>query len=138
MLIGIEYAPVNPTDLYLMMGYYAVKPDLSSVVGNKGVGTVIAVGSDVTNLKLGDRVAPPVSSFTWRERLVAPSKGLVSLPTSADPKQLAMGRHQSGHGFAFAHPNEAAEAGRLGCAKRCQLGSRRVLLPLQGNVASTL
>ncbi|MDB5527289.1 MAG: alcohol dehydrogenase [Devosia sp.] len=90
VLVGMEYAPVNPADLLLAMGYYTVKPALPSVIGNEGVGTVLALGVGVTTVKAGDRVVAPLSSFTWRERMLMPSAGLVVLPPQADPQQLAM------------------------------------------------
>jgi NADPH:quinone reductase-like Zn-dependent oxidoreductase len=40
--------------------------------------------------QVGDRVAAPLSSFTWRERMVISAGGLSSLPPDADPRQLAM------------------------------------------------
>jgi NADPH:quinone reductase-like Zn-dependent oxidoreductase len=90
VLIAIEFAPINPADLLLIMGYYSVKPELPSIIGNEGVGRVIAIGNAVTNVRVGDRVAAPLSSFTWRERMVIPSERLVPLPAEADPQQLAM------------------------------------------------
>ncbi len=89
VLIGVEYAPINMNDLYVIQGVFPVRPSLPSVVGNEGVGRVLAVGSGVTHLKVGDRVLIPLYSFSWRERLVVPAAGLFSLP-DADPKQLAM------------------------------------------------
>src|SRR5437899_11709582 len=89
VLIGVEHAPINMNDLYLIQGVYPVRPSLPSVVGNEGVGRVLAVGSGVTHLKVGDRVLIPLYAFSWRERLVVPAAGLFSLP-DADPKQLAM------------------------------------------------
>src|SRR5207244_471734 len=59
------------------------------VVGNEGVGRVLAIGRGVDHLKVGDRVLVPLYSFSWRERLVAPAAGLFALP-EADPHQLAM------------------------------------------------
>jgi NADPH:quinone reductase-like Zn-dependent oxidoreductase len=44
----------------------------------------------VQNVKLGDRVLAPLSSFTWRERMVISADGLFTLPPDADPRQLAM------------------------------------------------
>src|SRR6266436_2715854 len=38
VLIGVEHAPVNMNDLYLIQGVYPVRPSLPSVVGNEGVG----------------------------------------------------------------------------------------------------
>jgi NADPH:quinone reductase-like Zn-dependent oxidoreductase len=67
-----------------------LRPELPSVIGNEGVGRVVAVGPGVTNVAVGDRVLPPRSSWVWRERMVIPAAGLFSLPLEADPKQLAM------------------------------------------------
>src|SRR5437870_585750 len=89
VLIGVEYAPINMNDLYVIQGVLPVRPSLPSVVGNEGVGRVLAVGSGVTHLKVGDRVLIPLYAFSWRERLVVPAAGLFSLP-EADPHQLAM------------------------------------------------
>jgi NADPH:quinone reductase-like Zn-dependent oxidoreductase len=90
VLIGIEFAPLNPSDLLLAQGVYGVRPALPSVIGNEGVGRVIAVGAGVQNVKVGDRVLAPLSSFTWRERMVLPADGLFALPPGADPQQLSM------------------------------------------------
>jgi NADPH:quinone reductase-like Zn-dependent oxidoreductase len=90
VLIGIEFAPLNPSDLLLAQGIYGVRPALPSVIGNEGVGRVIAVGAGVENVKVGDRVLAPLSSFTWRERMVLPASGLFALPPAADPQQLSM------------------------------------------------
>jgi NADPH:quinone reductase-like Zn-dependent oxidoreductase len=89
VLVGVEYAPVNMNDLYLIQGIFPVRPSLPSIVGNEGVGRVLAIGSGVEHLKVGDRVLIPLYAFSWRERLVVPSAGLFSLP-DADPQQLAM------------------------------------------------
>src|SRR5256884_9450294 len=89
VLIGVEHAPINMNDLYLIQGVYPVRPSLPSVVGNEGVGRVLAIGRGVDHLKVGDRVLVPLYSFSWRERLVAAAAGLFALP-EADPRQLAM------------------------------------------------
>src|SRR5438445_6579431 len=89
VLIGVEHAPINMNDLYLIQGVFPVRPSLPSVVGNEGVGRVLAVGSGVEHLKVGDRVLIPLYVFSWRERLVVPATGLFSLP-EAEPQQLAM------------------------------------------------
>jgi NADPH:quinone reductase-like Zn-dependent oxidoreductase len=90
VVIGIEFSPVNPSDLLLAQGIYAIRPALPTVIGNEGVGRVLHVGPGVQNVKLGDRVLAPLSSFTWRERMVVSADGLFALPTDADPQQLAM------------------------------------------------
>src|SRR5260370_37216363 len=90
VLIGVEFSPINPNDLMLAQGIYALRPALPTVIGNEGVGRVLAVGPGVENVKVGDRVLVPLSSFAWRERLVTSADGLFALPPDADPQQLAM------------------------------------------------
>ena len=68
----------------------ASRPALPTVIGNEGVGRVLAVGPGVENVKVGDRVLAPLSSFTWREQMVVSANGLFALPPDADPQQLSM------------------------------------------------
>jgi NADPH:quinone reductase-like Zn-dependent oxidoreductase len=89
VLVGVEYAPVNMNDLSLIRGAFPVRPSLPGIVGNEGVGRVLAVGSGVEHLEAGDRVLIPLYAFSWRGRLVVPATGLFSLP-EAEPQQLAM------------------------------------------------
>jgi NADPH:quinone reductase-like Zn-dependent oxidoreductase len=90
VLIGVEFSPVNPSDLLLARGIYGIRPALPTVIGGEAVGRVIAVGAGVENVKVGDRVLAPLSSFTWRERMAVPASGLFALPPDADPPQLSM------------------------------------------------
>jgi NADPH:quinone reductase-like Zn-dependent oxidoreductase len=90
VLIGVEFSPINPNDLSVAQGTYAFRPPLPTVIGNEGVGRVLAVGPEVASVKVGDRVLAPLSSFTWRERMVISAGGLSALPPDADPQQLAM------------------------------------------------
>ena len=90
VLVGVEFSPLNQSDLLLARGIYGTRPALPTVIGNEGVGRVLAVGPRVENVKVGDRVLAPLSSFTWRERMVSSAEGLFALPTAADPQQLSM------------------------------------------------
>src|SRR5712691_2690684 len=90
VLIGVEFSPINPNDLMVAQGIYAFRPPLPTVIGNEGVGRILAIGPRVESVKVGDRVLAPLSSFTWRERMVVPAGGLSALPADADPQQLAM------------------------------------------------
>src|SRR5260370_5904806 len=87
VLIGIEFSPLNPSDLLLARGIYALHPPLPTVIGTEAVGRVLAVGSGVTNVKVGDRVLAPLSSFTWRERMVVSADGLFAMPRDVAPQQ---------------------------------------------------
>src|ERR1700676_5340108 len=90
VLTGVEFSPINPNDLMLAQGMYAIRPALPTVIGNEGVGRVLDVGPGVRNVKVGDRVLAPLSSFTWRERMVISADCLFALPADADPRELAM------------------------------------------------
>jgi hypothetical protein len=49
----------------------------------------------VASVKVGDRVLAPLSSFTWRERMVISAGGLSALPPDADPQAIGDAGHQS-------------------------------------------
>ena len=90
VLIRVEYAPINDSDLLVASGLYAVQPKLPSVVGNEGAGRVLAVGDGVQNVKVGDRVVIPRGVFSWAEKVLAPAEEVIVLPPEIDPQQAAM------------------------------------------------
>ena len=89
VLVQVEYSPLNFHDLNLVMGLLPKRPPLPFVPGNEGVARVLRTGPDVTGLTAGDRIALPLLSGAWRERLVIPATGLSPLP-DADVQQLSM------------------------------------------------
>jgi NADPH:quinone reductase-like Zn-dependent oxidoreductase len=90
VLIGVEFSPINLSDLLVVRGTYPLRPSLPSVIGNEGVGRILAVGPGVENVTVGDRVLTPLYGFAWAERIVVPAEGLFALPADVDPQQLAM------------------------------------------------
>jgi NADPH:quinone reductase-like Zn-dependent oxidoreductase len=85
-LVRMEYAPINYSDLLLANGFYFLNPKLPSVIGGEGAGIVEAIGSEVTSVKVGDRVTIPFRTFTWSEKVLAPARGLFVVPPSIDAK----------------------------------------------------
>ena len=83
-LLQVEYAPINANDLLLIKGTFHYTPSLPTIVGNEGVGRVLAIGPDVQSVKVGDRVLLPLYSNSWRERIVVPTLKLVPIPPEAD------------------------------------------------------
>ena len=126
VLIGVEFSPINPSDLLLARGIYGIRPALPTVIGGEGVGRVLAVGAGVENVKVGDRVLAPLSSFTWRERMVVPASGLFALPPGADPQQLSMLDDQSSDRGTAAQRVRQPEAGRVGGAELREFVGRAV------------
>ncbi|XP_006021935.1 enoyl-[acyl-carrier-protein] reductase, mitochondrial [Alligator sinensis] len=74
-------APINPSDINMIQGTYALLSDLPAVGGNEGVGEVIEVGNHVTSLKPGDWVIPGDAGLgTWRTDAVFTEEKLMKLP----------------------------------------------------------
>ncbi|KAM9034157.1 enoyl-[acyl-carrier-protein] reductase, mitochondrial isoform X2 [Sarcophilus harrisii] len=75
-------APINPADINMIQGTYAILPELPAVGGNEGVGQVLEVGSAVTGLKPGDWAIPADAGLgTWRTEAVISEESLVSVPS---------------------------------------------------------
>jgi NADPH:quinone reductase-like Zn-dependent oxidoreductase len=92
VLVSMEAAPINPSDLLLVRGMYGVRPDLPFPVGAEGVGRVTQTGSKVDVALLGKRVLilPTLEQGTWADQVVVPVRNIVPVSTEADPLQLAM------------------------------------------------
>ena len=90
VLIGVEFSPIDLSDLLVVRGTYPFRPTLPSVIGNEGVGRILAVGPSVENVMVGDRVLTPLYGLAWAERIVAAAEGLFALPADIEPQQLAM------------------------------------------------
>ena len=88
-LIAIELATLNKHDLLFIGNALGGGPALPTIVGNEGFGRVLAIGRDVENLKVGDRVLAPPLSQTWREKMIVPASSLFPLP-DGDPQQFSM------------------------------------------------
>src|SRR6201998_860153 len=89
-LVRMEYAPIDYSDLLLAEGVYFLNPKLPSVIGGEGAGIVEAIGPEVTSVKVGDRVTIPFRTFTWSEKVLAPTDGLFVVPPSVDAKTASM------------------------------------------------
>lgn len=90
VLIEVQVAPINPSDLLHFAGRYAAPASLPSFVGGGVLGRVEAVGPEVAHLQVGDRVVVlNTERSAWRERFIWPAAGLIALP-AADPVALAL------------------------------------------------
>src|SRR5215475_9740888 len=56
VLVRVKAAGVNPYDTYMRNGTYAIRPDLPYTPGGDAGGVISAIGKDVTEHKVGDRV----------------------------------------------------------------------------------
>ena len=82
VLVEVAAAGVNFIDVYQREGVYPVATPF--VTGNEGAGTVLAVGSDVSLVGPGDRVAWPQFLGSATRYAVLPAAVLVPVPESVD------------------------------------------------------
>ncbi len=78
---------VNFVDTYQRSGLYPMQ--LPMVAGNEAAGVVEAVGSGVTELKAGDRIAYTGLPGAYCEQRVVPADRLVKLPQGISDEQAA-------------------------------------------------
>ena len=86
-LVQIEAAGVNFIDVYFREGRYPAP--LPFINGQEAAGLVVAVGPDVTTLRLGDRVAYSSTLGSYAEYAAVPADRLVKIPDELDFNQAA-------------------------------------------------
>jgi NADPH2:quinone reductase len=79
---------LNFVDTYIRTGLYPVA-GFPLIPGNEGAGVVLAVGSDVTGLKAGDRVAYGTATGSYAAERNILADQLVKIPDSIDDKTAA-------------------------------------------------
>jgi len=87
VLIDIAASGVNFIDVYFRTGLYPQPTPY--VPGVEGAGTVAAVGADVTEVAVGDRVAWAQVPGSYAERAVVPAARVVPVPDGVPAKQAA-------------------------------------------------
>ena len=78
--INVRASSVNFPDILMSEGAYQLKPPMPFTPGMEGAGTVVAVGSNVGNFKIGDRVLASVEYGTLAERVNAPATRCFIIP----------------------------------------------------------
>jgi NADPH:quinone reductase len=86
-LVMISAAGVNFIDTYQRGGVYKIP--LPFVLGQEGAGTVSALGADVEDLKVGDKVAWTGILGSYAEKIAVPAERLIALPAGLDVRQGA-------------------------------------------------
>lgn len=86
-LVQIKAAGVNFIDVYFREGRYP--SPLPFVNGQEAAGVVTEVGSEVTTLKPGDRVAYTSALGSYAEYAAVPASRLVKIPDELDFEQAA-------------------------------------------------
>lgn len=85
--LKVEGAGVNFIDTYQRSGLYPVK--LPYTLGMEAAGVVTAVGPDVTQFKVGDRVASARAVGAYAQEALAPAAHAVKLPEGITTRDAA-------------------------------------------------
>ena len=80
---------INFIDTYFRSGLYPSPVGMPFVAGNEGAGEVIAVGSGVTDVKVGDRVGYVSALGAYAAERVMPADRAVKLPDKISYEQAA-------------------------------------------------
>jgi len=132
VLIRVDAAGVNVIDIYNRTGHYP--RDLPFTLGVEAAGTVNAVGSGVSSIRTGDRVATCDAIGAYAEYALVPADRLVPLPVQVSTRMAAAALLQgvtAQYLVSSAYPIERgatclvhAAAGGLGLLL-CQMAKRR-------------
>lgn len=87
LLVRTEAIGVNFIDTYFRTGAYAV--DLPYVAGAEGSGVVTQVGTEVRDVRVGDRVAWSSAPGSYAELVVVPASAAVPVPDGVPAPQAA-------------------------------------------------
>ncbi len=86
-VVKIAAAGVNFIDVYNREGRY--KAALPLVLGQEGAGAVSAIGSDVRDVAVGDRVAYTMTLGSYAEYAAVPADRLVKIPAGVSEREAA-------------------------------------------------
>lgn len=80
---------IHNHDLWTVRGTYGFKPELPAQAGTEAVGVVDALGPDVDQLAVGQRVTTGGTFGVWAEYFVADAAGLIPVPDALPDEAAA-------------------------------------------------
>lgn len=108
-LIRMAAIGVNFIDVYFRKGLY--KADIPIVLGNEGAGTVEAIGPEVSEVAVGDRVAWAMQRGSYAEYAVVPEAMLVKIPDGVDFQMAAAAMLQGMTAHYLTHSTHLLQSG---------------------------
>lgn len=87
--IKVHATAVNRADLVQRAGLYPPPPGASDILGLECAGQVTAIGQDVTQWKVGDRVCALLSGGGYAEQVVCPANHALPIPAGLSYEQAA-------------------------------------------------
>jgi NADPH:quinone reductase len=127
-LVRILAGGVNFIDIYFRMGLY--KADLPVVLGNEGAGIVEAVGAEVTEVAVGDRVAYAMQRGSYAEYAVVPAWQLVKIPEGLDFQHAAAAMLQGMTAHYLTHSTYPLQKGDTALVHAAAGGAGRLIVQM--------
>jgi NADPH:quinone reductase len=124
-LVKIAASGVNFIDVYFRVGLY--KAELPAALGVEAAGTVEAVGSGVTEVAAGDRVAYAMARGSYAQYAVVPAAQLVKLPEGMELQTAAAAMLQGMTAHYLTHSTFVLKAGDT-CLIHAAAGGAGLLL----------
>ncbi len=110
-LLRVHAASVNFLDIQKRRGelvgqafYHRAgegEPEFPAILGSQGVGIVEAIGPEVNNVRLGDRVS--FWGISYATHTVIPAVRLIAIPDGISFEQAAAGMNQGFLAYVFTH-----------------------------------
>jgi len=133
-VVKLSASGVNFIDVYFREGRYKAVPPF--VLGQEGAGVVNAVGSDVTTVKNGDRVAWTGVMGSYAEYAAVPADRLVPIPDGVTDQQAAATMLQGMTGHYLSHDTYPLKRGETALVHAAAGGVGLLLVQMAHNIGA--
>lgn len=87
--LALILSPIHNHDLAIVRGVYGYRPELPAIPGSEAVARVDAVGPEVGDLSIGQRVTVSGAQNVWAEYFVVPARQVIPLPDAVSDETAA-------------------------------------------------
>jgi NADPH2:quinone reductase len=134
VVVKIVAAGVNFIDVYNREGRY--KAPLPFVLGQEGAGVVSAIGSDVRDVAIGDRVAYTNVLGSYAEYAAVPADRLVKIPDGVSEREAAAAMLQGLTAHYLAHDTYPLKKGETALIHAAAGGVGMLLVQMAHNIGA--
>ena len=132
--VKIQAAGVNFIDVYNREGRY--KAPLPFILGQEGAGVVSAVGSDVREVAVGDRVAYTGVLGSYAEYAAVPADRLLKIPDGVSEREAAAAMLQGITAYYLAHDTYPLKKGETALIHAAAGGVGLLLVQMAHNIGA--
>jgi NADPH2:quinone reductase len=134
VVVKIAAAGVNFIDVYHREGRY--KAPLPFVIGQEGAGTVSAIGAEVKDVKVGDRVAWTSVMGSYAEYAAVPADRVVPIPAGVIERQAAAAMLQGMTAHYLSHDTYPLKKGETALVHAAAGGVGLLLTEMAHNIGA--